>query len=286
MRELWLPSVPRLAEPLAAAWGLVPDGAAMYANEGVVIPVRQAGQPCVLKLRMPGAEDENHEALALATWNGHGAVRLIRYSAEHDAMLLERADSGRTLFDVGLPEAIEVAGGLIRVLAVPAPPGPPRVAEMAAAAAGGGLQSRWQALGRPFPPSVLEAVRDAAAQVASAPDGADASWNLLVNRDLHYGNVLAADREPWLVIDPKAVAGPAEYGVAQLLWTRLREMGGESGLHRCFSQLVRAAGLDESLARLCVLVSCTDYWLWAVSAGLTSDPESCRSIVGTFLEMR
>jgi streptomycin 6-kinase len=107
-----------------------------------------------------------------------------------------------------------------------------------------------------------------------------------VDRDLHYGNVLAARREPWLVIDPKVIGGPVEYGVAQLLWTRLAEMDGESGLRRCFRELVEAAALDESLATACVLLSCTDYWLWALGAGLTDDPGYCEAVVGTFLSMR
>ena len=30
---------------------------------------------------------------------------------------------------------------------------------------------------------------------------------MLVNRDAHFGNVLSARREPWLLIDPKPLAG-------------------------------------------------------------------------------
>jgi streptomycin 6-kinase len=280
----WILSLPRLVEALAADWDLVTDGAAMHGYEGVVIPVRCGGQRYVLKLTPPGLDDKTCEALALTTWNGRGAVRLLRRSAERGAMLLERADSSKTLQHVELREAIAVAGGLLRVLAVPAPPGPPRLTEFASAARAG-FQSRWEALGRPFDAALLRRVQDAADELAAAPDGGAASWNLLVNRDLHYGNVLKSDREPWLVIDPKVITGPVEYGVGQLLWTRLDEMGGEAGLRRCFSQLVQAADLDEPLARVCALVSCTDYWLWALGAGLTSDPEYCRSIVGTFLEL-
>lgn len=34
-----------------------------------------------------------------------------------------------------------------------------------------------------------------------------ASVGTMIHCDLHYENVLAADREPWLVIDPKPVSG-------------------------------------------------------------------------------
>ena len=34
---------------------------------------------------------------------------------------------------------------------------------------------------------------------------------MLVHQDLHGDNVLAAQREPWLVIDPKPLAGEREF---------------------------------------------------------------------------
>ena len=68
--------------------------------------------------------------------------------------------------------------------------------------------------------------------------------SLLVNYDLHYDNVLAGEREPWLAVDPKVVAGDLEYGLAQLLWCRLEEIEAQSGLERHFAALVEAAAVD------------------------------------------
>jgi streptomycin 6-kinase len=45
----------------------------------------------------------------------------------------------------------------------------------------------------------------------------------LINEGLHYHNVLAGDREPWLVIDPMIVAGDREFGLSSLVWGRLEE---------------------------------------------------------------
>jgi hypothetical protein len=39
----------------------------------------------------------------------------------------------------------------------------------------------------------------------------------LVNYDIHYDNVLAGTREPWLVVDPKPITGDLEYGMAQVV---------------------------------------------------------------------
>ena len=40
---------------------------------------------------------------------------------------------------------------------------------------------------------------------------------VLVHQDLHGENVLAAEREPWLVIDPKPLAAEREFAVAPIV---------------------------------------------------------------------
>ena len=73
----------------------------------------------------------------------------------------------------------------------------------------------------------------------------------LIHTDLHFHNVLAADREPWLVIDPKPLSGDPHYEVAPLLWNRWDELEGDvrRGVRARFHAVVDAAGLDEDRAR-------------------------------------
>jgi streptomycin 6-kinase len=40
---------------------------------------------------------------------------------------------------------------------------------------------------------------------------------VLLHQDLHTDNVLAAQREPWLVIDPKPLVGEREFAVAPIV---------------------------------------------------------------------
>jgi streptomycin 6-kinase len=40
---------------------------------------------------------------------------------------------------------------------------------------------------------------------------------VLIHQDLHGDNVLAAEREPWLVIDPKPLAGEREFSLAPII---------------------------------------------------------------------
>ena len=83
-----------------------------------------------------------------------------------------------------------------------------------------------------------------------------ASVGRIVHGDLHYENVLAADREPWLVIDPKPMSGDPHYEPAPMLWNRFDEYAGDvrDGVRRRFHTLVDAAGLDEARARDWVVV--------------------------------
>ena len=250
----------------------------MHGYLGLVVPVRRDEEICALKISWPD-ESTAYEIAALAAWDGHGAVRLLAADHARRAILLERLDGGRSLADLPLDEALRVAAGLVRRLAIPGPAGLPRLADVAGELAES-MPARWEALGRPIPRLQIDAARDAA--LALGPTAAA----LLVNWDLHYENVLAGGREPWLAIDPKALVGDPEYGVAQLLWTRLEEMEASGGLARHFDALVEVAGLDRGLAHAWTLVRCVDYCLWALGVGLTEDPVRCVRIADWLLGNR
>jgi streptomycin 6-kinase len=71
---------------------------------------------------------------------------------------------------------------------------------------------------------------------------------VLLHQDLHGDNVLAAQREPWLAIDPKPLAGEREFGVAPIV--RSRELGhSRSEVLGRFDRLVSELGLDRERAR-------------------------------------
>ena len=86
--------------------------------------------------------------------------------------------------------------------------------------------------------------------------------------------MLAADREPWLVIDPKPVNGDPHYEIAPMLWNRWEELGGDvrEGVRRRFHTLVDAAGFDEDRARAWVVVRMVHNAMWALQDGPRADP--------------
>jgi streptomycin 6-kinase len=254
-RAGFLACLPDTARRYAKQWDLRPDGEPLHGYVGVVWPVvRTDGTPAMLKVSWPHDEAED-EAVALRTWDGDGAVRLL--AEDGFVLLLERLDAGRSLNEEPIDEAVEVIGGLLRRLSRPAPPLHRSAARVAAGWAES-LPAKAAALGDPVPARLLDRAVGLCRELG--PD----SGSLLINEDLHYFNVLRGERERWLVIDPKPIAADPEFAVIPTLWNRYEETVGAQGIPARFAAIVRAAGLDEELARGWTLVRAVANWLWAL----------------------
>lgn len=267
---LWLARLPRLVDDVLADWRLSLDGAPMTGQVAVVLPVRtEAGEPAVVKFGLPHSEAE-HEHLVLRAWAGDGAVRLLRADPRRSVLLLERADPGHDLTVLPVVEACEVVAGLYPRLHRPPLPQLDRLSARAARWAEELVVLRGShTVPRRFVDQAIGLARDFAVD----PD----TDRVLVHTDLHYANVLAAGREPWLAIDPKPLAGDPAYEIAPMLWNRWPEAvatGDLRGavLERLFT-IVDVAGLDEDRVRDWVVVRELANVLWALQDGSASvDP--------------
>ncbi|MFI6025610.1 aminoglycoside phosphotransferase family protein [Amycolatopsis magusensis] len=270
----WVEGLPGTFERLCARWSLTPDGEASHGYHAMVLPVRRDGEPLALKVSWPD-EDVESEARTLSIWDGQDAVRLLDSEPASHALLLERADDTWSAHSAELEHAVPLLGGLLRRMAVPPPDGLRRISAVAADIRDT-LTERWLTAGQPFPRSLADRVRHLAGELSELPDP------YLVNRELAYGKVLGATREPWLVISPRAVAGPLEFQVAPLLWTRLDEISGRTAVLRHFRRLAVAADLDRDLARSWTVVRSADHLLRGLAAGFTNEPVRCRLLLDTF----
>ena len=214
------------------------------------------------------------EAIALEAWNGNGAARLLEADRDHGALLLERLDPDRTLRTAELATAAEIAGSLIHELAVPAPAGLPLLADIVSQKPGI-LRRRQDALGGPVPGRWIDIACGLACDLATDPG------NQLVHGDLHYDNILAGSRRPWLAIDPKPVTGNPERSVAELMWDRIDDATQPHEIHALFAALTRAGMLHSDRARAWTIVQAVDYWLWGLGTGLTEDPRRCERLLAT-----
>jgi streptomycin 6-kinase len=250
-------------------WQLTPDGPAGHGHTALVLPVRtSSGRPAVLKLTWPHAEAE-HEHLALQRWHGDGAVQLLRADPARWAMLLERLHP-EDLTDLWDLDACEIVGGLYARLHVPASPQLRLLSSFV---------RRWTAdladlpSAAPIPRRLVEQAVSLGRAFLDDP----ATDGTLIHGDLHYENVLAADREPWLAIDPKPVSGDPHYEVAPLLWNRWDDVTAShrirDALQRRFWTVVEAGGLDGDRARDWVVVRQVHLAMWAFEGedGMTED---------------
>ncbi|MFB9311826.1 aminoglycoside phosphotransferase family protein [Nocardioides plantarum] len=254
----WVAALPRLARDVLEEWELVEDGEQRHGVAAVVLMVRTVeGTPAALKIGFPHEEAE-HEHVALQYWHGRGAVTLLRADPRRSLMLLERL-STTDLTDAWDVEACETVAGLYRRLHVPAPPQLRRLSSYV-----GEWVDRLAGLPRDAP--VPHRLVEQAVSLGRALASDEATDGTMIHTDLHYANVLAADREPWLAIDPKPLSGDPHYEVAPLLWNRWDELEGDyrDGVRRRFHAVVDAAGLDEDRARDWVVVRMLTNVLWSL----------------------
>jgi len=256
----WLDRLPRVFGDVLHEWGLTRDGEDLWHGFcSLVAPVRtDEGEPAVLKVSFDGDEESEHEALALQHWHGDGVVRLLRADPRRRALLLERLHR-RDLTELWDVEACEVVAELYPRIHRPAIPQLATITSYVA---------RWlddlaaQPRDIPIPHRLREQALSLGRDLVADP----ASVGRIIHGDLHYFNVLAADREPWLVIDPKPMSGDPHYEPAPMLWNRWDEMVDDvrAGVRRRFHTLVDAAELDEDRARDWVVVRMVINAHWAV----------------------
>ena len=254
----WLARLPRLVDESLAEWDLILDGDPMHGMAALVLPVRRRdGSAAVLKITWPHAEAE-HEHLALQRWGGHGAVRLLAANPGRWSMLLERLNHGRDLAEIPIDEACKVIGDLTRQLNHAALPQLSRLSAQAAR-----LEERLRAAPPAIPRRFVEQARALLADLVID----DVIDSRLVHTDLHYGNVLGADRQPWLAIGPKPLAADPAFAVTPALWNRWEETVASDDLRRHLrrrlSIICEHAGLDEERAQAWSIVREVQMGLWA-----------------------
>ena len=231
----WLAALPGLAAACAERWGLELEQP-IATPHSLVVPAGDV----VLKLNAPSHFEADHEAEALARWGGRGAVRLVERDDALRALLLERCRPGTELWDDPQADGPQVVATLLpRLWDEPPAPHPFRSLAAEADRWAEEVPVRYDLAGRPFERSLLAFAIDVFRS-------ADRSAGALVNQDLHGGNVLRAEREPWLVIDPKPLVGEREANGVGLL--RNAVDGGAPAVRRWLDVLA-GLGLDRERLR-------------------------------------
>jgi streptomycin 6-kinase len=262
----WVAGLPDLAASYVDRWQLHLDGPPRYGMVSLVLPVLCAdGTPAALKLQ-PVDEENAGEAVGLRVWDGHGAVRLLADDSVTGTLLLERLEAARPLS--ALPDdlrAVRILAELLaRLVAVPAPAGLRVLRDIAWAMvdqASQAVQALREHRDRRLVQTCAAVVREL------APDAGDR----LLHWDLHYDNVLAGQREPWLAIDPKPLAGDPGFELLPALYNRWEDMVATGDVARAvrrrFDLMVEVLGLDRQRAVGWTLGRILQNALWDVADG-------------------
>ncbi len=213
-RQAWIAALPSVVADLAKMWSLrlgepfEPGGQTAW-----VAPARnEAGDDLVLKVAWRHTEAA-HEAPALQYWDGRGAERLhaAKEFGATSALLMERCRPGTTLASRPETEQDVVITGLLKRLWQEPPDGHPfRPLQLMCDEWADEFDQKVAAGLSTLDPGLA---RDGIALFRSLASTAERS--VLLCTDLHAENVLAAEREPWLVIDPKPYVGDPTYDALQ-----------------------------------------------------------------------
>ena len=208
----WLERLPRVLAELERRWAVTlgPPYDGPEVSASWVAPVlRGDGSPAVLKVGLPHMEAE-HEIDGLRFWDGDPTVRLFEADDTLGAMLLERCEPGTALRSLPEPEQdVVIAGFLRRLWRVPRAPHPfRRLSEMI----GSWIRETMSNEPHRSEPGLVRDGLRIFDDLLRQP-----TEHVLLSTDLHAGNVLRSQREPWLVIDVMPFVGDPAYDATQHL---------------------------------------------------------------------
>ena len=234
---LWLENLPNNVADVAQRWELeIGEAFEQDASCSFVAPaILKEGSTAILKLGFPHTE-ALHEIEGLKVLQGNVSVKLYEFDKKLNALLLEKCEPGRHLRTEPAEKQDEVLASILPQL----------------------WQTKFPAgTFRPLKEMVDQWNRETKEALATFPDKKLAlkgcrlkeelidstSQHVLLATDLHAGNVLSAQRKPWLVIDVKPYVGDPHYDLTQHLLNCLDRV--EEDGKALIRKLANSCKLDE-----------------------------------------
>lgn len=224
----------------------------------------------------PVAGGSPFEHLALRSWAGHGAVRLLRADPRRGALLTEHTDPGADLHRLPAPQACAVTAAVMVSLHRPAVAQPPTLPDLVP-----GWVDELERLADTglVPRRFVDQARRWAVELSAAPG----SGATLLPGDLHSGTVRRGARVPWLAVAPRPLGGEPGFEVAPLLahrWADAVATGDlRAALRERFFLVVDRAGLDEDRTRAWVCVRVMAELALAVREGRADPDRVTRAVI-------
>ena len=209
----WLAQLPTLIAQCEAKWNLTAHDHFPTLSYNYAAPATLAdGTAVALKIGVPRDELVT-EMEALKIYNGRAICHLIDADMEMGVLILEWLKPGKMLLEVkDDDEATRIAAQVMQKLwrRLPETHNFPSVADWS----NGLIRLRETFAGGtgPYPQKLIETAESIFTDLI-----AENGEPVLLHGDLHHYNILSAEREPWLAIDPKGVVGEPAYEVGAFL---------------------------------------------------------------------
>jgi streptomycin 6-kinase len=241
----WLDRLPAILVACEERWNLTICAPVGNLSFNYVAPAVLAdGTEVMVKT---GLTDEfPSQPRALRHFDGHGMAQLLAYDERDAAMLLERLKPGTLLRAVEDDEvAISAAADVMREIWRPLRQEHypfPTVCDWGKGFAR--LREQYDGRTGPFPPAIFDKAEKLYAELS-----ASMAEPVLLHGDLHQDNILSAEREPWLAVDPKGVIGEPVFETGALLrnfWPDILSIPNPKSLMaRRIDQLSAELGFDR-----------------------------------------
>ena len=202
----WLDRLPGVLAECERRWEITIGPPFDLSFNYVAPAVRADGTQVVLKTcALTDEFPQQPEALRLV--DGHGMVRLLECDWNEGIMLLERLLPGTMLVEVEDDEmATSVAASIMQKIWRPVPEKHTFKTVQDWGRGFDHLRQTYDGGTGPFPQALVERAETLYRELSASMEEP-----VLLHGDLHHDNILAAEREPWLAIDPKGVVGEAVY---------------------------------------------------------------------------
>ena len=207
--DRWLAALPKIVAEIQENWSLeVREIFPNLSYHFVASCIFADGSEAVLKIGYPETDSPVfNEVEMLKLYNGDGAVKFLRFDEKRFAVLLEKLTPGETLKTACRNDDARATGIYIDVLRkiIRKPPENHNFV----------LLEKWfagfeKAEKTNFPAQAVKKARGFYDELGSRQ-------KFLLHGDFHHENILSAEREPFLAIDPKGIIGEIGYEISVFL---------------------------------------------------------------------
>lgn len=209
----WLDNLPQLIKYFENKWSIKCEDPYELSFNYVAPATRDDGSKVVLKIVFPSKDEFLSEASALQIFNGKGCAKLLEVDKEHFTMLLERTSPGTMLSTIANDEkATRILSSVIKKLGKPVPQTHNLQPISNITKNIPKYKTKFKGSKNPIPMYLLDKAEDLADMLIETTKEL-----VVLHGDLHHGNILSAERERWLAIDPKGNFGDPVFETGAML---------------------------------------------------------------------